>query len=285
MGSSEAPSPLYAWFNTHALILGAGLVGLAFVEALVRALQGRPVPKGAVTVNLGMWLVELTLRTSTGAFRFLVFQLVTSLVPWTWTMTWWRWGALYLLADLAYYLRHRLLHETRWGWALHAPHHASVDLSLTSSLRLGWIQRVLDDFFYLPLLLLGAPGLALFIVIELNHASQLWCHTELIGRIPFLDGFLNTPSNHRVHHAQDRAWADANYGATFMLWDRLFGTWRREPDQRLPLGWSQPYAGHHPLVIQFRALVDLLRSTPATAAPAAATGDASTAPPAPPSLP
>ena len=67
---------------------------------------------------------------------------------------------------------------------------------------------------------------AVFIAVELNHASQLWCHTEVIGRLPFLDRFLNTPSNHRVHHACDRAYADSNYGATFMLWDKLFGTFR-----------------------------------------------------------
>jgi hypothetical protein len=71
------------------------------------------------------------------------------------------------------------------------------------------LQRVLDDFFYVPLVLLGAPPLAVFIAVELNHASQLWCHTEVIGRIPFLDRFLNTPSNHRVHHARDRAFADS----------------------------------------------------------------------------
>jgi sterol desaturase/sphingolipid hydroxylase (fatty acid hydroxylase superfamily) len=235
-------------------------VGLACLESIARALKGRPVQNRTVALNLGMWLVELVLRTSTGAFRFFLFSLVARFTPFAWSMAWWQWAPLYLLVDLGYYLRHRMLHETRWGWALHAPHHSSVDLSLTSSLRLGWIQRVLDDFFYLPLVLLGAPPLALFIVIELDHASQLWCHTELVGRLPWLDRFLNTPSNHRVHHAQDRAFADANYGATFMLWDKVLGTYRREPEQRLPMGWTAPYAGHNPLVIQFRALREALQT-------------------------
>lgn len=251
-------SPLYLWFRGVSLGLAAGLVALAFVESAIRHLVfDRPVQKRTVTVNLGMWLFELVLRTASGGVRWVVFSAAAELAPWTWSMNVPLWVALYLLVDLFYYSRHRLLHSTRLGWALHAPHHASTDLSLTSALRLGWIQRVMDDFFYVPLVLLGAPPLAVFIAVELNHASQLWCHTEIIGRIPFLDAFLNTPSNHRVHHARDRAFADSNYGATFMWWDKLFGTYRKEPGP-LPLGWVTPYEGANPFVIQFRGLREWL---------------------------
>lgn len=254
MGSEG--SPLYSWFGGVSLWLAAGLITLAFIESAVRHLVfDRPVDKRTVTVNLGMWLVELVLRTASGGVRWLVFSAAATLAPWSWTLNAPTWLLLYLLVDLFYYSRHRLLHTTRLGWALHAPHHASTDLSLTSALRLGWIQRLMDDFFYVPLVLLGAPPLAVFIAVELNHASQLWCHTEVIGRLPLLDAFLNTPSNHRVHHARERAFADSNYGATFMLWDKLFGTYRREPGP-LPLGWATPYEGANPFVIQFRGLRD-----------------------------
>ncbi len=262
-------SPLYLWFRGLSLGLAAGLIALAFLESAVRQLVfKRPVDKKTIIVNLSMWLVELVLRTASGGLRWIVFSAAATLAPWSWTLNVATWGLLYLLVDLFYYSRHRLLHSTRLGWALHAPHHASTDLSLTSALRLGWIQRVIDDFFYVPVVLLGAPPLAVFIAVELNHASQLWCHTEIIGRIPFLDRFLNTPSNHRVHHARDRTWADSNYGATFMLWDKLFGTYRREPPSSLgikggngalPLGWTAPYEGTNPLVIQFRGLQEFLK--------------------------
>jgi len=248
-------SPLYEAFRGFSLALAAGLIALAFVESAVRHLVfDRPVQKRTITVNLGMWLVELVLRTATGGWRWLVFAAASTLAPWQLTMTPWGWGLLYVVVDGFYYARHRLLHSTRLGWALHAPHHASTDLSITSSLRLGWVQRVMDDFFYVPLVLLGVPPLAVFITVELNHGSQLWCHTEVVGRLPFLDAFLNTPSNHRVHHARDRAFADSNYAATFMLWDKLFGTYRREPDARLPMGWTEPYEGANPFIIQFRGL-------------------------------
>lgn len=252
-------SPLYAWFREFGVALAIGLISLAFAESVFRHLVVRkPVSKGTVLVNLGMWLVELVLRTATGGLRWVVFSFAATWAPWSWEINPVSAVLLFLAVDFFYYSRHRLLHVTKLGWALHAPHHSSVDLSLTSALRLGWIQRVLDDFFYIPLVLLGAPPLAVFIAVELNHASQLWCHTEIIGRLPWLDAFVNTPSNHRVHHARDRALADTNFGATFMWWDRLFGTYRREPGP-LPLGWTEPYEGVNPFVIQFQALRTWLR--------------------------
>lgn len=257
--AADGLTPLYDWFHSTSSWLAGGLVAVASVESVVRALKGRPVANRTVALNLGMWLVELVLRTGTGGLRWASFVFVASLSPFTLELGPVEGLLLYALVDFTYYSRHRLLHETRWGWALHAPHHASVDLSITSALRLGWVQRTLDDWFYLPILLLGFPPLAVFVVIELNHASQFWCHTELIGRIPWLDPVLNTPSNHRVHHAQDRRWADANYGSTLMLWDKLLGTYRVEPEPRLPMGWEKPYEGFSPFVIQFRAMRELVQ--------------------------
>ena len=191
MASGEGASPLYAWFNTHGLIIAAGLIGFAFLESVARLFLSRPVLHRTVALNLGMWMVELLLRTGTGALRWGAFVALAAFAPVTWSLRAPTWLLLYVLVDLFYYTRHRLLHTTAVGWALHAPHHASVDLSLTSSLRLGWVQRTIDDFFYLPLVLLGFPPLAVFIVIELNHASQFWCHTEIIGRLPLLDALIS----------------------------------------------------------------------------------------------
>ena len=34
---------------------------------------------------------------------------------------------------------------------------------------------------------------------------------------------------HRVHHSARRVETDSNYGFNFSLWDRLFGTYRAQP--------------------------------------------------------
>jgi sterol desaturase/sphingolipid hydroxylase (fatty acid hydroxylase superfamily) len=249
-------------FYTHAQEFGLAfvglLMGLSCVEVLWRQfVGGKNTKRLPIVANVFMWCIELLLRTKTLVLRLWVFSFVNSISISSIEMGWMWWPILFLGTDLTYYWRHRLLHETKWGWALHAVHHSSTELTLTSSLRLGWIQRVIDDFYYVPLLLLGFPAWALIISIELNHGSQFWCHTEVIGKLKLLDAFLNTPSNHRVHHSNQRALADKNYAATFILWDKLFGTYAAEPTD-LQLGWPNKYDGSHVLKLQFGELWRLL---------------------------
>ena len=60
---------------------------------------------------------------------------------------------------------------------------------------------------------------------------QFWPHRRLIGPLGILDRSIQTPSNHRVHHAQNDTYLDRNYGGVFLLWDRLFGTFQEERDE------------------------------------------------------
>lgn len=46
-------------------------------------------------------------------------------------------------------------------------------------------------------------------------------------KLGWLEWVLITPSNHRVHHAQNPLYLDRNYAGVFILWDRLFGTFRK----------------------------------------------------------
>ena len=39
---------------------------------------------------------------------------------------------------------------------------------------------------------------------------------------------MNTPSHHRVHHAVNPRYLDRNFAGTFIIWDRLFGTFEGE---------------------------------------------------------
>jgi len=41
---------------------------------------------------------------------------------------------------------------------------------------------------------------------------------------------MNTPSHHRVHHATNPVYLDRNYAGTFIVWDKLFGTFQAELD-------------------------------------------------------
>ena len=62
---------------------------------------------------------------------------------------------------------------------------------------------------------------------------------------------LNTPSAHRVHHAANLEYLDANYGGVLIVFDRLFGTYRAERDD-VPCryGLVVPMVGYNPLRIE-----------------------------------
>jgi hypothetical protein len=64
-----------------------------------------------------------------------------------------------------------------------------------------------------------------------NLVYQFWIHTELIRRFPApIEYVFNTPSHHRVHHARNPRYLDANYAGTLVVWDRWFGTFVPERD-------------------------------------------------------
>ncbi|MDH5676053.1 MAG: sterol desaturase family protein [Myxococcales bacterium] len=223
---------------------------------------------GLMLSTSAMWIVEQGGRFVMYPLRLLVFLAMAELAP-SWLSVGFSRALLgpgatlalaYLCVDFLYYWKHRLLHRLDLGWALHAVHHSSDDFNLMAALRLGWVQRYLDDFFYLPLCLLGLPPVVVLLAVELNHASQFWCHTRCIGRLGLLDRLINTPSNHRVHHAHTRALADHNYGSTLMCWDRWFGTYAAEPEGGVPtFGVEQGPVGLNPLRIQLTPLFLYLR--------------------------
>jgi hypothetical protein len=65
----------------------------------------------------------------------------------------------------------------------------------------------------------------------LNLVYQFWIHTEAVGRLPRpIEALFNTPSHHRVHHARNPRYLDANYAGTLIIWDRLFGSFIAEQD-------------------------------------------------------
>jgi hypothetical protein len=51
---------------------------------------------------------------------------------------------------------------------------------------------------------------------------------------PWVEAVMNTPSHHRVHHARNPRYLDANYAGTFIVWDKLFGTFVPELDRDPP---------------------------------------------------
>lgn len=171
----------------------------------------------------------------------------------------WPWLIALVGVDLGYYWWHRLSHEVNFLWAVHVVHHQSEDYNLAVALRQAVLSPVTVMPFYLPLAVLGVPLTVFFLMNALSTLYQFWIHTELVDRMGPLEHVVNTPSLHRVHHAVNPDYLDRNYAATFILWDQLFGTLRRE--QTPPVyGISHPLRSFDPVWAQAQPLVELFRA-------------------------
>ena len=157
------------------------------------------------------------------------------------------WIAAALLWDFCYYWLHRFSHEISVLWAAHAVHHQSEDYNLSTALRQTSTGFIFGWIFYLPIFLLGFPLEVAITVNAVNLIYQFWVHTQHVRRLGILDYILVTPSNHRVHHAQNERYIDKNYGGIFILWDRLFGTFEDErEDEPVVFGVRKPLANWNP---------------------------------------
>jgi sterol desaturase/sphingolipid hydroxylase (fatty acid hydroxylase superfamily) len=105
--------------------------------------------------------------------------------------------------DFCYYLFHRYSHEISVLWAAHAVHHQSEDYNLSTALRQSSTGFIFSWIFYLPLFVAGFPYEVLLTVNGANLIYQFWVHTQHIGKLGWADRVFVTPSNHRVHHAQN----------------------------------------------------------------------------------
>lgn len=203
------------------------------------------------------------------AWGYVLQHLALIDMPLEWFAAGTRGIALWIVAALAwdfcYYWFHRFSHEVSVLWAAHAVHHQSEDYNLSTALRQTSTGFLFGWIFYLPLFLLGFPLQVLLTVNAVNLIYQFWVHTQHVGRMGVLDRVLVTPSNHRVHHAQNARYIDRNYGGMLIVWDRLFGTFQAErDDDPVVFGVRKPLANWNPfwanLQVYDYLLFDALRA-------------------------
>ena len=160
----------------------------------------------------------------------------------------WVWLFAFVFYDFCYYWNHRLGHERNVLWAAHAVHHQSEDYNLSTALRQTSTGFIFGWIFYLPMAIAGVPPLVFLTVAALNLLYQFWVHTRHIPKLGWFEWLFITPSNHRVHHAQNPVYMDRNYGGVFIVWDRIFGTFQEELDaEPVIFGVTVPLASWNPL--------------------------------------
>ena len=170
------------------------------------------------------------------------------------------WVLAFVVYDFFYYWFHRISHERQIFWASHVAHHQSEDYNLSTALRQTGTGALLTWVFYIPVFLIGVPSYVFVSVASLNLIYQFWVHSEHIPKLGFYEWVFVTPSNHRVHHAQNDEYIDKNYGGVFIIWDRMFGTFKEE-DIKIPCiyGIRGPIKTFNPIWANLHIYVQMLK--------------------------
>ena len=173
--------------------------------------------------------------------KFAIWQIETN---------WYTLVILFIATDFAYYWAHRMSHEINLFWSGHVVHHQSEDYNLSVALRQSSFQVIWTSFFYFPLAVIGFNTLDFALMAALTTLYQFWIHTELIGKLGFIEYIFVTPSHHRVHHGRDPKYIDKNHGGAFIWWDMMFGTYQKE-EERPTYGVTTPVNSWNPVWANF----------------------------------
>jgi len=151
--------------------------------------------------------------------------------------------------DLLIYGQHIVFHKVPVLWRLHRVHHTDLDFDVTTGIRFHPFEIILSMCIKLAgIILIGAPVAAVIIFEILLSSTSLFNHSNIYIPEPLdriLRFFIVTPDMHRVHHSVIRTETDSNYGFNLPWWDRVFGTYR-----------AQPQAGHLGMTIGLKEFRD-----------------------------
>ena len=145
--------------------------------------------------------------------------------------------------DLAIYLQHRVFHYVPVLWRLHRMHHADLDVDVATGARFHPIEILMSlGIKFVVIVSLGAPAFSVLVFEILLNATSMFNHSNI--RLPqaverVLRCLVVTPDMHRVHHSILRRETNSNFGFNLPWWDRLFGTYRPQPEaghEKMTLG-------------------------------------------------
>lgn len=139
-----------------------------------------------------------------------------------------------LALDLRKYAIHRAKHAFAPLWALHRSHHNDTEMDFTTRFRFHPGETLVDELSgFVVAAALGVGADTFLLYRALLYPSALIVHANV--RFPaWFDAALRpvfiSPELHHVHHSLDPLEEHSNFGDLLSVWDRLFGTLRRNAD-------------------------------------------------------
>jgi sterol desaturase/sphingolipid hydroxylase (fatty acid hydroxylase superfamily) len=165
-----------------------------------------------ITIGIGERLLNLFITGSFYGLYYYIYEHYAMLhIPNGWPV----WITLLLATDLIWYWYHRLGHEINIMWGAHIVHHHSETFNYTVSARITTLQAVIRNVFWCILPFIGFHPAMVIAILVIHGTYSFFTHTQLIGKLGWLENILITPSHHRD---------------IFVFWDKLFGTFQKEEE-------------------------------------------------------
>ncbi len=222
-------------------------LSVALAVFIVMALSELFFPKRMTVTRKKRWPINLSIA----AFNMLIMRITIGAAAYSaamWAMEN-QWGLLnqlvlpewlnvvltLLVLDLAIYCQHIISHKWSLLWRLHQIHHCDLEFDLTTAVRFHPLEIFLSMLYKIIwVIALGADPWAVIVFEMVLNACATFNHSNisLPARLEScLRYILITPDIHRIHHSTLRDETDSNYGFSISLWDRLFKTFRNQPQQ------------------------------------------------------
>jgi lathosterol oxidase len=154
-----------------------------------------------------------------------------------------------LVADLAQYWSHRLMHIIPQLWRVHAVHHSSEAMDWLASSRLHIGEVIITRTCVLvPVFVLGFSQVVVLLYVVYIGLHAIFVHANVRFTFGPLRHLLVTPAYHHWHHSDDPTAANTNFAVHLPLIDRVFGTYHHPAEwpatygiapERLPNGMLQ----------------------------------------------
>ncbi len=148
------------------------------------------------------------------------------------------------MIDMVTYWFHRMAHNIHFVWRFHRVHHSDTSMDSSTYFRghpleiffwFGVSNIIATGIFGLDLITLGlyyVIATPFFVIEHVNLKFPSWLDKTL-GWV------ITTPNLHKVHHDQDEFYTNSNYADVFIIWDRLFGTFKYKHPNDIKLGLKE----------------------------------------------
>ena len=146
-----------------------------------------------------------------------------------------------ILYDFTAYWIHRATHAIPLLWRFHRVHHSDTTMDSSTVFRFHPLELILvfgigniitAALFGTDVLSMALYYFILYVFFFLEHANlnyPKWINSTL-GLVFVM------PDHHRVHHQQNQFYTDSNYADIFIVWDRIFGTFKMMPTEEMKYG-------------------------------------------------